>query len=124
MSAARAATTTIPIVMIAASNDPVGEGVVASLARPGGNVTGLTYAVSPERFGKQLELLKEAAPKISRVAVWWDLDMALYRRTWASPLAAAAGKLALEVLEPVQVLDETGIEGAFATCANSAPMHC
>jgi putative ABC transport system substrate-binding protein len=115
LSAARAATTTIPIVMIAGSSDPVGEGVVASLARPGGNVTGLTYAVSPERFGKQLELLKEAAPRISRVAVWWDFDLALFRQTWAVPLAVAASKLGLEILEPVQVLDQAGIGSAFAT---------
>src|SRR5262249_43007128 len=62
LAAVRSATKTIPIVMIASSSDPVAEGVAASLARPGGNVTGLTYTVSPERFGKQLELLKEIAP--------------------------------------------------------------
>jgi len=55
---------------ILGSSDPVGEGLVKSLARPGGNLTGLTYAVSPERFGKHLELLKEAVPGISRIAVW------------------------------------------------------
>ena len=50
-------------------SDPVGEGLVASFARPGGNVTGLTYAVSSDRFAKQLELLKEAIPQAVRVAV-------------------------------------------------------
>ena len=79
--AVRRATTRIPVVMVMGSADPVGEGLVASLARPGGNLTGLTYAVSPERFGKQLELLKAAAPGISRVAVWWDTDMALFQQT-------------------------------------------
>ena len=64
---AKQATATIPIVM-AFDDDPVGSGFVASLARPGGNVTGLS-ALSPEISGKQLELLKEIAPKISRVAV-------------------------------------------------------
>ena len=50
-------------------NDPVGNGIVASLARPGGNVTGLS-ALSPELSGKQLELLKEILPKLSRLAVF------------------------------------------------------
>ncbi len=100
--------------MLAASSDPVGEGLGASLARPGGNIAGLTYAVSPDRFGKQLELLKDAAPRISRVAVWWDLDMALFRQSWAAPLTTAARKLGLEVMEPVQVLNEEGIDSAFA----------
>jgi putative tryptophan/tyrosine transport system substrate-binding protein len=64
---AKKATATIPIVM-AFDSDPVGNGFVASLARPGGNVTGLS-ALSPEISGKQLELLKEIVPKLSRVAV-------------------------------------------------------
>ena len=63
-------TTTIPIVL-AVSGDPVGTGLVASLARPGGNVTGLSM-ISPDLAGKRLELLKEAAPKIARVGVLWD----------------------------------------------------
>jgi putative ABC transport system substrate-binding protein len=65
--AAKEATTTIPIVM-AQDSDPVGNGFVASLARPGGNITGLSV-LSPELSGKQLELLKEILPKLSRVAV-------------------------------------------------------
>jgi len=66
--AAKEATTTIPIVM-ASDPDPVGNGFVASLARPGGNVTGLA-ALAPELSGKRLELLKEIIPKLSRVAVF------------------------------------------------------
>ncbi len=66
--AAKEATSTIPIVM-ALDNDPVGSGVVASLARPGGNITGLS-TLAPELSGKQLELLKEIVPKLSRVAVF------------------------------------------------------
>jgi putative ABC transport system substrate-binding protein len=62
------ATTTIPIVMTF-DNDPVGSGFVASLARPGGNITGLS-TLAPEIGGKQLELLKEVIPKLSRVAVF------------------------------------------------------
>jgi putative tryptophan/tyrosine transport system substrate-binding protein len=64
---AKEATATIPIVM-AFDSDPVGSGFVASLARPGGNITGLS-SLSPEISGKQLELLKEIVPKLSRVAV-------------------------------------------------------
>ena len=63
---AQHATTTIPIIM-APSGDPVGEGLVASLARPGGNITGLS-SMAPELSGKRLELLKEAVPTLSRVA--------------------------------------------------------
>jgi putative ABC transport system substrate-binding protein len=65
IQAAKQATTTIPIVAI--STDPVGSGLVASLARPGGNITGLSL-LGPEINGKQLELLKETLPKVKRVA--------------------------------------------------------
>ena len=67
---AKQATNTIPIVT-AYESDPVGTGLVTSLARPGGNVTGLTN-LSPDLSGKRLELLKEAVSKLSRVAVFWD----------------------------------------------------
>jgi len=66
--AVKSATTTVPIVM-ATDSDPVGNGFVASLARPGRNITGLS-ALAPELSGKQLELLKEIVPKLSRVAVF------------------------------------------------------
>jgi len=69
--AAKQATATIPIVM-AFDDDPVGSGFVASLARPGGNITGLS-ALSPEMSGKQLEILKEIVPKLSRVGVLGDV---------------------------------------------------
>jgi putative ABC transport system substrate-binding protein len=65
---AKEATSTIPIVMTN-EGDPVGTGFVASLARPGGNITGLS-TLAPELRGKQLELLKEIIPKLSRVAVF------------------------------------------------------
>ncbi len=70
--AAKNATRTIPIVM-ASAGDPVAGGLVESLARPGGNITGLTQ-MAPELSGKRLELLKETVPKLSRVAVLWDPD--------------------------------------------------
>jgi putative ABC transport system substrate-binding protein len=68
--AAKSATATIPIVMLA-SGDPLGTGLAMSLARPGGNVTGLSLMV-PDIGGKRLELLKELLPQLSRVAVLWD----------------------------------------------------
>ena len=68
--AAKHATTTIPIVMMGVG-DPVGSGLVASLARPGGNITGLSVVV-PELVGKQLEFLKDVLPTISRVALLWN----------------------------------------------------
>jgi putative tryptophan/tyrosine transport system substrate-binding protein len=69
--AAKNATRTIPIVMMGQGTDPVRAGLVESLARPGGNVTGLTV-LARELGGKRLELLKEAVPKLARVAVLYD----------------------------------------------------
>ena len=71
--AAKRLTNEIPIVMFSVG-DPVGLGLVASLARPGGNVTGLTYGVGVENVGKQLELLKQAFPKTRRVAILSNPD--------------------------------------------------
>jgi putative tryptophan/tyrosine transport system substrate-binding protein len=68
--AAKRATSTIPIVMMAAG-DPVGSGLVTSLARPGGNVTGMSL-MAPDLGGKRLELVKEVLPGVSRVAVLWN----------------------------------------------------
>lgn len=68
VTAARNATATIPIVMINVS-DPVGQGLIASLAHPGGNVTGLSYSVGLELFSKQLGLLEEVVPKVRRIAI-------------------------------------------------------
>ncbi len=73
--AAMKATTTIPIVMTNVV-DPVGAGLVASLARPGGNVTGLTQDTGVEIYGKRLELLRETLPNLSRVGFLWNPDFA------------------------------------------------
>src|SRR6266581_3701617 len=73
IAAVKRETRTIPIVMTT-SNDPVGTGIVASPARPGGNITGLSV-ISPERSGKRLALLREAVPGLSRVAFLWNPDV-------------------------------------------------
>ena len=96
--AAQRATTTIPIVM-ATHTDPVGSGLVASLAKPGKNVTGLS-TLGPELVGKRLQLLKEAVPGISRVAVLsnpTDTSQALLLRE--AQVAARSLKVQLQVLE-------------------------
>lgn len=111
--AAKAATRTIPIVMLAGSSDPVAEGLVESLARPGGNITGLTYAVSPDRFGKQMEILKEALPRLRNLGILWDLDLDLFNRQWARPLNEAATRLGIHVLAPTQIQTADDLPAAF-----------
>jgi len=91
--------TVVTPIVLAFSGDPVAGGVAASLARPGGNVTGLSM-ISPEVSGKRLELLKEAAPKISRIGVLWDRvvpeNIFDFRTT---EVAAQAIRLKIESLE-------------------------
>jgi putative ABC transport system substrate-binding protein len=106
--AAQQATRTIPIV-IAGAVDPVGTGLVASLARPGGNITGSTLI--PEALvGKQLELLTQVVPNVSRVAVLWNPD----NPGNARQLRAAEAVPGLR-LEPVEARDPAEIEKAFVT---------
>jgi len=69
--AAKQATTTIPIVM-GLAQDPVSMGFIQSLRRPGGNLTGLTFDTTPETVGKNVELLKEVAPTVSRLDILWN----------------------------------------------------
>src|SRR5262245_11723261 len=112
--AAKAATATIPIVMTQDS-DPVGNGFVASLARPGGNITGLSR-LTPEISGKQLELLKETIPKLSRVAVLWTSTLpgqALNLRE----VGLAAGPLSVQ-LQSLDVLGPKDIDTAFRAASN------
>jgi len=108
--AAKNATRTVPIVM-AASADAVGAGLVSSLARPGGNVTGLS-AHNPELEGKRLELLKELLPRITRVALLGRTDNRLYP-VFLAEARSSARRLGLR-LQPVEVLHETDLPGAFA----------
>jgi putative tryptophan/tyrosine transport system substrate-binding protein len=94
--AAKNATKTIPIVMAGAAPDPVEAGFVESLARPGGNVTGLALLIS-ELAGKRLELLKEAVPKLDRVAVLYDPATPDSVHDVKEVLPVAAGALGLTV---------------------------
>lgn len=103
------ATTTIPIVM-AFHTDPVGTGLVASLARPGGNVTGLSV-LSPELGGKRLELLKEIVPKLSRVAVLGSSTLPGNAQTLRET-ELAAGALGVK-LQHFDVLSPKDMEAAF-----------
>ena len=107
--AAKEATTTIPIVM-GYDSDPVGSGFVASLARPGGNITGLS-ALFPELSGKRLELLKEIVPRLSRVAVFgtstWPGNAQALRET-----ELAAGALGVQ-LQYLDVRGPKDVETAF-----------
>jgi putative ABC transport system substrate-binding protein len=110
--AAKKATTTIPIVM-ATSVDPVGAGLVASLARPGGNITGNSSLV-PELNSKRLEILKDAIPRLSRVGLLRPgaTELGDLQLKELTP-AAAALKLKLEVIRTQ--LDAKGLESAFQT---------
>jgi ABC-type uncharacterized transport system substrate-binding protein len=109
--AAKEATSTIPIVF-AQDGDPVASGFVASLARPGGNITGLS-TLAPELSGKRLELLKEVVPKLSRVAVFGTSTTPSTAPTIKeTELAAGAFKVQLQYLD---VLEPKDIETAFRT---------
>jgi len=114
--AAKAATTTIPIV-VPVMGDPIADGLVASLARPGGNITGLTF-LGPELATKRLELLKQALPNISRVAALWHPGA--YGESTMSEMMrkmeAAAGALLVQ-LQLVAVRGAAEFERAFGTIA-------
>jgi putative tryptophan/tyrosine transport system substrate-binding protein len=108
--AARNATSSVPIVMVD-SGDPVGEGIVVSLAKPGGNITGLSSA-APDLAAKQLQLLKEGIPKIARVGFLWNS---------AAPAGAmalketekAAGTLGVQI-HAISVREANDLEGAVS----------
>jgi len=112
--AAKNATATIPIVMINVG-DPVGLGLIASLAPPGGNVTGVSYSVGLELFGKQLELLKETVPKVRRVAILSNPGNPSHALA-ISDVKVAARSLGVQL----QLLEARGpneFDGAFAAMA-------
>jgi putative tryptophan/tyrosine transport system substrate-binding protein len=111
--AAKEATATIPIVMIN-SGDPIASGFVDSLARPGGNITGLA-TLRPELSGKRLELLKEVLPKLSRLAVFHSSSSQDYGQT-QKEIEIAAGVFGVK-LQNFDILSPRDIETAFRAAA-------
>ena len=109
VAAVRHATETMPIVMVFTA-DPVGAGFVASLARPGGNVTGLTADASPDLWGKYLSLLKEVVPRLSRVGVLGQVAS----QVGFAELEAASQNLGV-TLEVADLQRPEDIDRAFAT---------
>jgi putative ABC transport system substrate-binding protein len=109
--AAMQATTTIPIVMTSGI-DPVSTGLVASLARPGGNVTGLAADTGSEILGKRFELLKEILPNLLRLGILWNPDVAINRSRQTS-MGETARALGL-TLVPVEARGLDALEQAFA----------
>jgi putative ABC transport system substrate-binding protein len=115
--AAKRATSTIPIVM-AAAGDPLGSGLIASLAQPGGNVTGMSL-MAPDLGGKRLELLKELLPRLARVAVLWNA---------ANPYSAnvfketeVAGRVLGVQVQSLGVRNPEDLDGAFEAARQQHP---
>ena len=114
IAALRSATATIPVVMVT-SVDPVGSGFVASLARPGGNITGMTSDPTPEILAKRLQLLKELVPKAQRVALLWN-PLPPGAETYRRVVETAARRLGVS-LQAVEARGRNEFEDAFAAIA-------
>ena len=119
IQAAKDATKTIPIVMVGRGSDPVEAGLIESLARPGGNVTGITL-LTRELGGKRLELLKEAVPKLARVAVLYDPSNSPSVRELKEVLPVPARALRLTI-QPWEVRDAEDFEKVFAALDKQRP---
>jgi putative ABC transport system substrate-binding protein len=115
--AAKRATSTIPIVM-GAAGDPVGSGLVASLAQPGGNVTGMSL-MAPDLGGKRLELLKELLPRLARVAVLWNAANPYSANVFKETLAA--GRVLGVQLQSLGVRNPEDLDGAFEAARQQHP---
>jgi putative tryptophan/tyrosine transport system substrate-binding protein len=118
IAAVRNATRTIPVIF-AGSNDPVASGFVASLARPGGNMTGVTIG-GPELYGKRIEFIKEAVPSISRVALLFNPTVPSAKMILEESLQSAQA-LGLQTL-PLEVRSASDIDAAF-TAAHKAKIN-
>ncbi len=115
LAAAKQATTTIPIVTTGVV-DPVGAGFIASVARPGGNITGVTSDVTTEIWGKRLELLKEAVPAASRIALLWNpTDQA--RLPYVNTAEEGARKLGVTFIR-AEFRSASDFTAAFASMAS------
>ena len=119
IAASKNATRTIPVVMVGAGNDPVEAGLIESLARPGGNVTGITN-LTGELSGKRLELFKEAVPKLARVAVLYEPATPANVREVNEDLPVAARALKLTV-RPWEVRAPDDFEKVFAVMSKERP---
>jgi len=117
IDAARDATKTIPIV-VPAANDPIESGLVASLARPEGNITG-TAVSTTDLAGKRLQLIKEAFPKVSRVAVLWSPSYEAAPLQWKETQAAA--RVLGVTLQSLEVKDPRDFPGAFSEMTRRRP---
>jgi putative tryptophan/tyrosine transport system substrate-binding protein len=117
LAALKQATSTIPIVF-SVVNDPAGQGFVASLARPGGNITGFSYVDFP-LLGKWLELLKEIAPSVKRITLMFNPQTAPYYPVFLRDFGAAAATLGGE-LSATPVRDEAEVETAMSRFAREA----
>jgi putative ABC transport system substrate-binding protein len=115
--AVKRATTTVPLVMIAVG-DPVGTGLVASLARPGGNITGLT-SIAADLEGKRLELLREVLPKLTHLSVLWN-PASPFQVVAEKEVRAAAQILQLQVLS-LGVRAADGLDAAFDAIVKARP---
>ena len=115
--AVKKATTSVPLVMVAVG-DPVGTGIVASLNRPGGNITGLS-SIAPELEGKRLELLREVIPELSHIAVLWNPANA-FHVTAEKEVQAAARTLRMKVLS-LGIRTPEELDGAFPTINRERP---
>jgi len=115
--AVKKATTSVPLVMVAVG-DPVGTGILPSLSRPGGNITGLT-SISPELDGKRLELLREVVPNVSHIAVLWNAASPL-QVVAENQTQAAAQVLRMKVLS-LGVRTEKEIDDAFVAIVKERP---
>jgi putative ABC transport system substrate-binding protein len=113
--AAKQGTSTIPIVM-AVVNDPLGSGLVTSLARPGGNITGLSLMMA-DLGAKRLQLLKEVVPRLTRIAVLWDPDTPFHTKL-VQDLKAAAPSLSMELVV-VSARTPEEFEAAFSTASRA-----
>lgn len=114
--AAKHATTTIPIVMVNIA-DPVGAGLIASFARPGGNITGLSYEADEGQYRKRLQLIKEAMPQVSRVALLFHADVP-FKAFWKRVHDEAAPKVGLSI-QHVEVGGPQDFEGGFVEMRNA-----
>ncbi len=115
--AVKKATTTVPVVMVAVG-DPVGTGLVPSLARPGGNLTGLS-SIAPDLEGKRLEFLREVAPKLAHVGVFFN-PANLFHTVSMRNASKAAEVLGIKLL-PLTVRASQDLDAAFATILKEKP---